>query len=89
MITGCIIIGGLSAFILANGLAGRTMLIVHGTVRQRRAGLFRAILALLRMYWFGYSNTLFVRTDCKVETWQEERGTLKKPKSMMIMEIEL
>lgn len=78
-------------------LCSRRMLIVHGTRRQYKAGFLRALVALLRMYFLDYSNTLFVDPNCKVVTHQEERELTKNQrkrrcqthKSMMIFEVEL
>lgn len=86
------IIGSLAlAALIVHLVFGRTMVLVHGVVKQRRAGLIRAIYHLLRMYWCGYSNTLFVNPDVKVKTRHEDREMRKnKPgKHYMIFEVEL
>lgn len=80
-----------SSLLIADFLLGRKMLLIQGTRALRPAGLIRAIFSLLRMYWFGYSNTQFLNPDCTVKTLHENREMCKNraAKSVMIFEVEL
>lgn len=84
-----------TAFLLM--LCSRKMLLVHGTRKQVKAGFLWALCSLIRMYFGGYSNTLFVNPRCTVKTRTEEREMRKnKPgkrvypsRTVMIFEVEL
>lgn len=67
----------------------RKMTAVHGTVEKKNIGLIRAIFTLIHMYYFGYSNTLFVNTNKVVKVHQDEREMRKNkpPKSVMVFEV--
>jgi hypothetical protein len=91
-------IGFLISVFLLSLFAGRKMLVVHGTRRQKQIGFYRALCSLIRMYYGGYSNTLFVNPNCVVKARQGERELTKNErskrpgqtaKSMMIFEVEL
>jgi len=81
----------LTCLMLLNFVFGRTMLVVLGSQRQIRAGFFRALCLLIRDYYGGYSNTLFVRDGSRVKVRQEEREFRKNrpAKSVLIFEVEL
>jgi hypothetical protein len=89
MLAGCAV--GFSVVGLVVLLTSRRMLMVHGIRRQYKAGFLWAVCSLIRMYFFGFSNTLFVNPNCIVKTRQENREMRKNrpAKCVMIFEAEL
>lgn len=70
---------------------GRTMTVVLGQRFKTQAGFFKAVVLLMRDYYGGYSNTLFVRDGANVKVRVEDREMRKNrsPKTVMIFEIEI
>lgn len=86
-----VVINSLAFAGLVIASCSRKMLMIHGTRRQYKAGFLWALCSLIRMYYGGYSNTLFVNPNCVVKTRQENREMRKNrpSKSVMVFEVEL
>jgi hypothetical protein len=90
MIAG-ILVGIFIAFIIFNLFFGRTMTVVLGQRFKVQAGFFKAIVLLIRDYYGGYSNTLFVRDGANVKVRVEDREMRKNrpSKTVLIFEVEI
>jgi hypothetical protein len=78
-------------FLIWNFFFGRTMTVVLGQRFKVRADFFTAVVLLIRDYFFGYSNTLFVRDGANVKVRVEDREMRKKrpAKTVLIFEVEI